>query len=594
MSDLIVASNRGPLSFESDGDGRPVLAGSGGGLAGTLRPLLVGTGATWVASSMSEADRLASAEGLMAEPGLAIVTVEVDPDTYRMAYDVVANATLWFCHHHLFDLPRRPRFDRHWATAWDAYRRLNQQFADAVAEVADEGARVLVQDYHLALVGSMLAAARPDLRTVHFTHTPFADPNALRVLPGAVAGELLAGLAGFGACGFHTARWEAAFRAAYADPDLVDGGRASAPRRTLVAPLGPTPRPWPTRGGHPVAEAGRELDELVAGRRLVLRVDRVELSKNLLRGFWAFEELLENRPELEGRVVMLALAYPSREGLADYLSYRTEVEHTVERINERFAGRGPNPVVLDVADDRARSVAALARYDVLLVNPIRDGMNLVAKEGPVVNATDGVVVLSREAGAWAELHEAVVGVNPFDVTGTAAALDRALQMDPAERAGRAGRLRQLVAARPAADWLTDLLAAAGPPLSWSRGRRASAGQQLEQVEGAPGAPRPPGRRPRPPRAGSRRRPRPPGPRPSRLRPARPAPRKPGGRPGRHRSRRPPRAPAPVAAPPCPCRPPPAGAARGPSGRAGPPARCGRRRLGEGPAQVSGPSGDRRR
>jgi trehalose 6-phosphate synthase len=462
VSDLIVASNRGPLSFESDGDGRPVLAGSGGGLAGTLRPLLVGTGATWVASSMSEADRQASAEGLMAEPGLAIVTVEVDPDTYRMAYDVVANATLWFCHHHLFDLPRRPRFDRHWAPAWDAYRHLNQQFADAIAEVADEGARVLVQDYHLALSGAMLARSRPDLRTVHFTHTPFADPSALRTLPRANAGELLAGMAGFGACGFHAARWESAFLAAYADPDLVDGG-PGAPR-TLVAPLGPDPSALADEAVTPaVAEAGRELDELVAGRRLVLRVDRMELSKNLLRGFWAFEELLESRPELVGQVVMVAMAYPSREGLADYLSYRTEVEHTVERINERFAGAGPHPVVLDVADDRARSVAALTRYDVLLVNPIRDGMNMVAKEGPLVNAADGVVVLPREAGAWAELHEAVVGVNPFDVTGTAAALDRALQMDPAERAGRAGRLRQLVAARPAADWLTDLQAAAGPP-----------------------------------------------------------------------------------------------------------------------------------
>ncbi len=400
----------------------------------------------------------------MAEAGLRIVTLDVDPDTYRMAYDVVSNATLWFCHHHLFDLPRRPRFDRHWAEAWDAYRRLNAQFAEAVAAEADPGARVLVQDYHLSLCGAMLAATRPDLRTVHFSHTPFADPSGLRSLPRQAAGELLAGLAGFGACGFHTARWEAAFRAAFDDPELAEAAGGPPAPRTFVAPLGPDPGTLAAEASSPaVAEAARQLDEVVGDRRLVLRVDRVELSKNLLRGFWAFEELLETRPEWRGEVVMVALAYPSRQGLADYLAYRTEVEHAAARINDRFAVEGWTPVVLDVADDPVRSVAALTRYDVLLVNPVRDGMNLVAKEGPLVNATDGVVVLSREAGAYEELRGSVIEVNPFDVAETAGALDRALRMGDRERSERAARLRRTVAARTAGAWLADVLAAAVPP-----------------------------------------------------------------------------------------------------------------------------------
>ena len=464
MPGIVVVSNRGPLSFRLDDSGRPVATGSGGGLAATLHPLLAGTGSTWVAAAMSQADRLAADEGLMHEPGLRIVTVRPESDVYRMAYDVVSNATLWFCHHHLYDLPRRPQFDRHWHEAWDAYRDMNEQFAAAVAAEAPEGDTVLVQDYHLSLVGRMLARSRPDLATVHFHHTPFADPSTLRVLPGAAAGELLAGLAGFGACGFHTRRWARAFEAAYDDPDLASAaGRATRPP-TFAAPLGPDVAAIRSEAGtEAVGRARGELEALVGGCRLIVRVDRIELSKNILRGLWALDELLSARPEWRERVVLLALAYPSREGLAEYLAYRSEVEHTVELINERWATGGWRPVILDVADDRNRSMAALSAYDVLLVNPIRDGLNLVAKEGPLVNRADGVLVLSREAGAWDELADGALGINPFDVTDTAAALDRALSMDPDERAARAARLRQAVEARPAERWLADQLAAARPP-----------------------------------------------------------------------------------------------------------------------------------
>ena len=158
-------------------------AGSAGGLAAALHPQLEGSGATWVACAMSEADRMATAEGLMTERGLHLLTVQPDRDTYRMAYDVVSNSTLWFLHHHLFDLARRPRFDHHFATAWEAYREFNELFAQVVDAAAAEGATVLVQDYHLSLLPGVLAEKRPDLHTVHFTHTPFASPDTLRVLP---------------------------------------------------------------------------------------------------------------------------------------------------------------------------------------------------------------------------------------------------------------------------------------------------------------------------------------------------------------------------------------------------------------------------
>ncbi len=464
MNDVVVVSNRGPLSFRPGPGGAPVRAGTGGGLAATLHPLLTGSGATWVAAAMSDADRRAVAEGLMAEDGLRIVTVEPDAACYRMAYDVVANATLWFCHHHLFDLPRRPRIDRRWFEAWDAYRAYNRLFADAVAASAPEGGRVLVQDYHLSLLGPMLATARPDLRTVHFSHTPFADPGMLRALPTAVAGELLAGMAGFGACGFHSNRWETSFLSAFADPALGraarDAGATGRPA-TFVAGLGPHPDALAGEAASAaVAESRARLVALTGGRRLIVRVDRVELSKNIVRGLWAFDELLATRPRWRGKVVLVTLAYPSREGLADYLAYRSEVEHAAALVNETWGTPDWTPVLLSVEDDRARSMAALSAYDVLLVNPVRDGMNLVAKEGPLVNREHGAVVLSREAGAWDELAGLALGVNPFDVSETAAALDRALSMDEGERTRRAAAICDTVRATTAAHWLDRQLEAA--------------------------------------------------------------------------------------------------------------------------------------
>jgi trehalose 6-phosphate synthase len=464
LADTVLVSNRGPLAFHLEG-GKPVAHEAGGGLAGSLSPMVTGSGATWVASTMGEADRQAAAEGLMVADGLRIELVEPDPDVYNLAYNVVSNAALWFCHHHLFDAARRPRNDRHWGVAWDAYRELNQQFAARVAKVAPEGGRVLVQDYHLALIGSELAAMRPDLRTVHFTHTPFADPAVLRMLPTATTAELLEGMAGFDVCGFHTARWAAGYRAAQEElgPFAPSGGRAGVAPATFVSPLAPdADRLRQSVDEAPAVAARRQIDEIIGDddRLVITRVDRMELSKNLLRGFWAFDELLESDRRLQGRVSFLAMAYPTRQGMAEYVGYRNEVESTVARINERWATTEWTPIVLKVEDDYPRSLAALTRYDVLVVNPVRDGLNLVAKEGPIVNRRDGVLLLSREAGAFEELREGAVELNPFDVSGTAAALARALAMEPDERAQRLATLRRLITARRPTDWLADQLHAA--------------------------------------------------------------------------------------------------------------------------------------
>jgi trehalose 6-phosphate synthase len=273
-----------------------------------------------------------------------------------------------------------------------------------------------------------------------------------------VGDELLAGLSHFGACGFHTARWAAAYSAGLVSAGL-DGSRSS----TVVSPLSSDADRLRASAAEPAVAAALARIEASVGaadRKVIVRVDRMELSKNLLRGFWAFEELLEQEPAQRERVVFVALAYPTRQGLAEYVAYQDEVESTVARINERWGTPGWTPVVLEVEDDYPRSLAALTRYDVLLVNPVRDGLNLIAMEGPLLNTRDGVLALSREAGAFDQLGGAALEVNPFDVTGTATLLARALALEPDDRAARAAELNKVILSRRPVDWLDDQLALA--------------------------------------------------------------------------------------------------------------------------------------
>ena len=322
----------------------------------------------------------------MHDDGLAIELVDPDPDIYRMAYNVISNATLWFCHHHLFDAARRPRSDHRWMEAWEAYRELNELFAQTVAKVAPEGrpgprpglppgpdgfdprpaptrpAHGPLQSHPVRRpVGAADAADRGRDRV--------ADRHGrlrrLRLPHGAVGRRLPAGTGA---------------------PPSRRGTARPKPGPTFVSPLSTDPDRLRSSAADPsVAVALARIEEQIGGpdRQVIVRVDRMELSKNLLRGFWAFEELLERQPQRRERVVFVALAYPTRQGLPEYLAYQNEVESTVARINQQWATPGWTPIVLEVEDDYQRSLAALSRYDVLLVNPVRDGLNLVAKEGPL-------------------------------------------------------------------------------------------------------------------------------------------------------------------------------------------------------------------
>ncbi|MHA4816980.1 alpha,alpha-trehalose-phosphate synthase (UDP-forming) [Streptomyces aculeolatus] len=448
---LLVASNRGPVSYAVGDDGALAAKRGGGGLVSGLSAVGPDAGALWVCAALGDGDREAVRRGV-AEPGVRMLGI--DPDVFHDAYNGVANSVLWFVHHMLYDIPVSPVFDAGFRRQWAAYETYNRAFADALAEGADEGAAVLVQDYHLCLVPGMLREARPDLRISHFTHTPWAPPDYFRLLPDDIAAALLRGLLGADRVGFHTRRWADAFVACCRDVLGEDAERARTTQVDVHA-LGADAGFLHERSRRPdVAERMAALREQIGGtdRAVVARVDRTELSKNIVRGLLAYRRLLERRPEWHGRVVKLAFAYPSRQDLAVYRDYTAEVRRLAAEINEAYGTDGWQPVVLHVEDDFARSLAAYRLADVALVNPLRDGMNLVAKEIPVVSDDGCALVLSREAGAYADLGEDALVVHPYDVEATADALHAALSMPRDERARRTKRLAAAATALPPQAW----------------------------------------------------------------------------------------------------------------------------------------------
>ncbi|HXF56891.1 MAG TPA: trehalose-6-phosphate synthase [Actinomycetota bacterium] len=468
---VVVASNRGPVTFVPDEAGRPVPRRGVGGLVSALTGALQRTGGLWVAAAMSDLDRELAARGRLdvAELGwnFGVRSLVVDPETYDRFYNGVSNRVLWFLHHYLWDVPRAPSFGPQEREAWEAYRKVNRTFARALAEEgeAQGGPAYLVQDYHLSLVPAALRELRPGAPVAHFFHIPFADPTYVRLLPTALRRELLAGMLGADVLGFHTERWARNFLGCCeAEGIRVDRRRRAVSWQGREVRVRPYPLGADVEGLAAAAdtpEARAALAELEAWRgeaRLVLRVDRAELSKNILRGFLAFELFLRRYPEWRGRVRFLALLNPSRGDLEEYAAYVEQCLAVAERVNRELGSGGWRPLEVSLKDDFPRAVAAYQLYDVLLVNPVFDGMNLVAKEGPVLNRRDGVLVLSENAGAFEEVGRYAVRVNPFDVLETAEAIAAALAMDREERARRARALRRAVRRNPLERWVEAQLA----------------------------------------------------------------------------------------------------------------------------------------
>jgi trehalose 6-phosphate synthase len=472
---LIVVSNRGPVSYRRERDERVPRRG-GGGLVTALRSLLADHDVTWIASAMTDEDRAVAAEagGEAVEERsregspYRLRLVAHDESAYDWYYNVVSNPMLWFLQHYLWNLVYDPSLDRGLHHAWEeGYVPVNAAFADAVlAEAeAEPDSAVFFHDYHLYLAPRMVRERRPETQLVHFVHIPWPQPDYWRVLPPPFRRAIHDGLLACDLVGFHTTRWRRNFlRSAIdmlgADCDFehgtvdYDGGRTQVAARPLSVDAAEFDE-------LAASDAVRGLErELSASRPefLILRVDRTDPSKNVVRGFRAFELFLDAHPELHGRVGMLALLDPSRQDIPEYAEYLGAIQRAARRVNDHFQQEGWTPIDLRIEDNFVETVAAYKQFDVLLVNAIFDGLNLVAKEAPLVNERDGVVVLSENAGSHEELGEWALSVNPFDVEGQAEAIYAALTMPREERRARLDAICNHVRANDVADWLAAQLA----------------------------------------------------------------------------------------------------------------------------------------
>jgi len=470
---LVLVSNRGPVTFGEDGS----VKRGGGGLVTALTGLASHRDAVWIASTMTEGDAQRSRESngrpfTVESPAggqYQVRFVESDPEAYDRFYNIFANPMLWFIQHYLWDLSNAPDIRRHEVEAFEyGYNVVNEDLASAVIDEIAERSEpvVMVHDYHLYTLPGLVRRARPDAFLHHFVHIPWTQPDAWRVLPSRIREEIYEGLLANDIVGFHTQAYRRNFLQCCRDlmglkVDFDSGVvRNSGGHDVWVRAY---PLPIDAAAIRRVAQSSRTQDferELLRRRRdhLILRVDRADLSKNVLRGFSGFDLFLEQHPDFREKVTFVAQLMPSRTDVPEYAEYLERIEALVAVVNHRHGTPDWMPIQLKLRDDLEEAAAAYKHYDVLLVNAMFDGMNLVAKEGPVVNEHNGVSVLSENTGAHEELGEFALSVNPFDIQELADSIHAALTMHPEERARRADGLRDIVTGRNPGDWIDEQLA----------------------------------------------------------------------------------------------------------------------------------------
>jgi len=455
QSSLVVVANRLPLDDNAAPDGACEWRRSPGGLASALHAILQKTPATWVGWG----GRVGAAPVLPDIGTLRLRPVPIAEDELRGYYEGFANSTLWPLYH---DAVEQPVFDRGW---WETYRTVNRRFAEAAAEVAEPGAAVWVQDYHLQLVPQLLRELRPDLLIGFFMHVPFPPPELFMQLPRRV--ELMRGMLGADLVGFQ--RPQAAHNVAQlaakllgsdgADDAILLDGRVV---RTGAFPVSIDVAEMQALSARPsvVNQARQVRHDLGRHKRVMLSVDRLDYTKGIEHRLTAYSELLRDGRVKVRDTVMVQVAVPSRERVESYRGLRDRIEREVGRINGEY-GRVGEPAIhyLNQSFDRADLAALYQTADVMVVTPLRDGMNLVAKEFVAARADDtGALVLSEFAGAAAELEDAFL-VNPHDVDGLKETLLRAMDADPADLARRMAAMRRHITSHDILAWAREYLRA---------------------------------------------------------------------------------------------------------------------------------------
>ncbi len=464
----VIVSNRGPVTFSRSEAGERTHSRGAGGLVTALNAVSRrGEDVVWIASAEGEEDVRVSREPAPYEvEDLRVTLVEHDAEAYDLMYNHLANPLLWFVQHGLYDLPYAPGHGDDTKRAWEeGYVAVNRNFAEAVAQTVEgeEAPSILLHDYQLYMtplfLRENLGDRAPGAFVSLFVHIPWPAPDQWCVLPGYVREGILESLLSADVVAFHTRGYARSF---LETASQVLGVEYDADKKIIYRDGREV---WVR--SYPISIDPAEFDELARSEavleqeefvkdlpgKLLLRVDRMDLSKNVVRGFQAYGRMFERHPEMVGEVTFLAQLQPSRGDVPEYARYAEVVQKTAEEVNEQHGNASWKPIELSVQDNFPLSVAAYKNYDALLVNAVRDGMNLVAKEAAVVNERDGVLILSENAGAHEELGEHALTVNPFDLDEQADTICEALTMPDEERRRRAEALREVVMSNTIEDWV---------------------------------------------------------------------------------------------------------------------------------------------
>jgi len=469
---LVLASNRGPLEHRITPEGRIEARRGSGGVVTALSSLTQMLEFTWIASAMGEGDRKvhddsqgAAIKSPLPNQRIKVRFVVTPRRVYHKYYNVFCNPLLWFLQHYMWNSPYNPNIDETVLDAWhDGYVPVNQEFADAVvAECAGstKPPLVMLHDYHLYLTPLFVRRKLPEAIIQHFVHIPWPTPRYWQLLPAFMRRAICEGLCSANIVGFQTPHDVRNFLDTCeeflpeAKVDHNDRAVYFEERQILCRayPISIDVEEVQRIANSPRAlEYERKLRPLM-GDHTIIRVDRAEPSKNIVRGFKAYEILLSRYPELHGKIKFLAFLVPSRAHIRQYQRYMTEIDEAVKQVNDTFGRPDWEPVTVFYENNYTQAIAGMKLYDVLLVNSVIDGMNLVAKEGPVVNTRAGVLVLSETSGSYKQLGEWALGVGPADLEGTAQALYQAITMDPAERDRRAAKLAEAISREDITHWL---------------------------------------------------------------------------------------------------------------------------------------------
>lgn len=465
---IIVASNRGALNFEHK-NGKIVAKRGAGGLVTALTTAIEAYDNLWISTTMNDADRSVAKNNtpyiLPTKHGkLKLKFVAPGKNDYKAYYKIISNQLLWFCYHYLWKLSSLPSIGKEYLKAWESYEKVNKMFARAILEESARSSKknmVFLQDYHLLTTAKYIREADPQLLVSHFSHTAWPQPDYLSILPREIVNSIFAGMLSCNLLGFQSEHYKNNFLLcckSFTDNKIDwDKGLVYAGGRTVKCISFPISIDcdslYAQARSEKVLKLQKKLEDKFRGKKILLRIERSDPIKNTLRGIQAYDRLLEKYPELKEKVVYLCLLYSSRSDIREYRNYHKKVEKLIGKINEKYGEDKWMPVYYDCQDNYDRALASLKIYDVLVVNSIYDGMNLISKEGPLINENSGVLILSENTGSFSELGKFVLAVNPFDIEETAGKMYEGLAMSKKNKEKLQREIKKVIHKNTAKDWL---------------------------------------------------------------------------------------------------------------------------------------------